>query len=96
MMRVHQPSQDTRLMNRASESEQYEFHVRGELSDLVLADFGDLKAAKRHGETILTGPVPDQAALFGILDLIESLGIHLIEVRLVRPDFERTTLNPQT
>ena len=73
-------------MNRAGESELYEFHVRGELSDLILADFGDLRATKRQGETILTGSVPDQAALFGVLDRIESLGIQLIEVRRARPN----------
>jgi hypothetical protein len=68
-------------MNRASASELYSFHVRGELSDGVLAAFAELEASKRDGETILFGPVPDQAALFGVLDRIESLGIQLIEVR---------------
>ena len=76
-------------MNPASESERYEFHLRGELSDRILADFGDLKATRRQGETVLTGPVRDQAALFGILDRIESLGIHLIEVRRAAPNEAR-------
>ena len=80
----------------AGESERYEFHVRGELSDRILADFGNLKATKREAETILAGPVVDQAALFGILDRIESLGIHLIEVRRVRRDSERAALNTPT
>jgi hypothetical protein len=59
----------------------YEFHLRGELGDRILSAFGDLRATKSDGETILTGEIADQAALFGVLDRIESLGIELIEVR---------------
>jgi hypothetical protein len=33
------------------------------------------------GETVLVGPITDQAALFGVLGQIQALGIHLIEVR---------------
>jgi hypothetical protein len=32
------------------------------------------------------GNVPDQSALFGVLDRIESLGIQLIEVKRARPE----------
>jgi hypothetical protein len=63
----------------------YEFHVRGELGERILSAFGDLRATKSEGETILTGRMADQAALFGVLDRIESLGIELIEVRRARP-----------
>jgi hypothetical protein len=73
-------------MKRADEPELYEFHVRGELSERVLGAFADLQATRRQGETILIGPVPDQAVLFGVLDRIESLGIQLIEVRRARPN----------
>ncbi len=68
-------------MNRARASEMYSFHVRGELSDGMLAAFADLEATQREGETVLSGPIPDQSALFGVLDRIEALGIQLIEVR---------------
>jgi hypothetical protein len=73
-------------MNRTGEPDFYEFHVRGELGARILAAFGDLQAGKRQGYTVLSGPVPDQAALFGVLDRIESLGIELIEVKRVRPE----------
>ena len=72
-------------MNDVSTSDLYEFHVRGELSDVVLTGFPDLQAASRRGETVLIGPMPDQAALFGVLDRIQALGIHLIEVRRRQP-----------
>lgn len=72
-------------MSGANESELYEFHVLGELSEGVLMSFADLHATRRDGATILTGNVRDQAALFGVLDRIEALGIPLIEVRRARP-----------
>ena len=34
-------------------------------------------------ETVLRGPVQDQAALHGLLEQIESLGLELVEVRRV-------------
>jgi hypothetical protein len=34
--------------------------------------------------------VPDQAALFGVLDRIEALGIPLIEVRRMQPASRRS------
>jgi hypothetical protein len=41
--------------------------------------------ARAHGtETALTGALPDQAALFGVLSHIEALGIELLEVRRMR------------
>ncbi|HVP20723.1 MAG TPA: hypothetical protein VMS73_02560 [Anaerolineaceae bacterium] len=36
-----------------------------------------------NGETILTGPVPDQAALFAVLMKIRDLGLTLIAVEPV-------------
>jgi hypothetical protein len=33
---------------------------------------------------VLTGPPPDQAALFGVLSHIEALGLELLEVRRTR------------
>jgi hypothetical protein len=71
-------------MNRAGPGT-YEYHLRGELSDAVLGAFPELEARRTRGETILTGPMTDQSALFGVLARIESLGIHLLEVRIAHP-----------
>jgi hypothetical protein len=54
---------------------------QGRLSDSLLAVFEGLTASVEPVETVLHGPVQDQAALYGLLDRIQSLGLELIEVR---------------
>jgi hypothetical protein len=39
-----------------------------------------------HGETVIAGPVADQAALHGLLTKIRDLGMELLEVRCTDPD----------
>ena len=58
----------------------YEVRVRGQLSMTLLAAFPDLRAQVLQSETLLAGRLPDQAALFGVLDRIEALGLELLEV----------------
>ena len=60
----------------------YEFRVRGHLGPTFLTAFDSLDAeALPDGDTVLTGNLDDQAALFGVLAQIESLGLELVEVR---------------
>jgi hypothetical protein len=59
----------------------YEIRIKGRLSDSLLAAFGELAASVEPAETVLHGPVRDQAALYGLLDRIQSLGLELVEVR---------------
>jgi hypothetical protein len=59
----------------------YEIRVKGRLSDSLLAAFEDLTATVEPGETVLRGRVRDQAALYGLLDRVQSLGLELVEVR---------------
>jgi hypothetical protein len=59
----------------------YVIRIRGRLSDSLLAVFEGLIASVEPGETVLRGPVRDQAELYGLLDRIQSLGLELIEVR---------------
>ena len=68
-------------MNDPPASVHYEIHVRGHLGDTLLAAFPGLRAEMRRGETVLVGPLPDQAALHGVLGEIEALGLELLEVR---------------
>ena len=58
----------------------YQVRVRGRLSKTTLAAFPELHAQVRGSETLLAGQLPDQAALFGVLDRVEALGLELLEV----------------
>jgi hypothetical protein len=62
-----------------------EIHIRGLLGETLLAGFPGLDATYRDGETLLSGLLPDQAALYGVLAQIEALGLELLEVRRVAP-----------
>ena len=59
----------------------FEIHVRGQLSADVLDEFEGLTTSVVPAETVLSGVVPDQAALYGILNRLQSLGLELVEVR---------------
>jgi hypothetical protein len=59
----------------------YEIRVRGRVSDAALTAFEGMDANVAQTETVLHGPVADQAGLHGLLDRIQSLGLELIEVR---------------
>ena len=59
----------------------YEIWVRGHLGETVRSAFPSLRAQPRGKNTVLTGALPDQAALHGVLAEIEALGLELLEVR---------------
>ena len=63
----------------------YEVTVRGRLSPALVLEFEqlDLSATPKPTETVLYGRLPDQAALYGLLRRIESLGLELVELREV-------------
>jgi hypothetical protein len=59
----------------------YEFRIGGRLSQPVLDLFDLLASDIERVETILHGPVRDQAELHGIIERVQSLGLELVEVR---------------
>ena len=59
----------------------YEIRIRGEVSQAVLRTFDSMDSDITQVETVLHGPVRDQAELHGLLDRLQSLGLELIEVR---------------
>ena len=65
----------------ASTEARYEIRVRGRVSSAVLATFDPLESDVERVETILHGPVRDQAELHGLLHRLQALGLELIEVR---------------
>ena len=60
---------------------QYEIWVRGQLGETMRSAFPALRVQLRGTDTVLTGALPDQAALYGVLAEIEALGLELLEVR---------------
>jgi hypothetical protein len=61
----------------------YELRIRGRLSSTLINEFEELSlgTSVEPVETVLAGPVEDQAALHGLIRRIEALGLELIEVR---------------
>jgi hypothetical protein len=55
------------------------------LSRTLIAEFEqlELESAIEPVETILHGPVQDQAALHGLLRRVEALGLELVELRRI-------------
>jgi len=59
----------------------YHIRIRGHLDDTLAGWFDGMTVSNlEEGDTVLTGPLPDQAALQGILKQISNLGITLISV----------------
>jgi hypothetical protein len=59
----------------------YEIRVKGRVSEPLLSSFENMASRLEPVETILHGPVRDQAELHGLIDRIQALGLELIEVR---------------
>jgi len=59
----------------------YQIRVKGHLGSQWTEWFGGLTVTlEDDGETLLTGPVVDQAALHGVLRKVRDLGIPLVSV----------------
>ena len=68
------------------EPERYEICIKGHLDDKWADWFEGLTITREdNGETLLTCPVVDQAALHGVLRKVRDLGMPLLSVSRVRP-----------
>jgi hypothetical protein len=64
----------------------YQVRIKGHLGDQWQDWFGGLAISlEDNGETLLTGPVVDQAALHGLLRRVRDLGMPLVSVKRVEP-----------
>jgi hypothetical protein len=64
----------------------YQIRIKGHLSYHWTDWFGGLDITmEEEGVTLLTGPVVDQAALYGLLKKIRDLGTPLISVICIKP-----------
>jgi hypothetical protein len=62
-------------------SSYYEIRVIGVLPPEALLDFERLNASVEPVETVLHGPLQDQAALHGLLARLQTFGVQVVEVR---------------
>jgi len=70
----------------------YEIKIRGVASDLIRAEFDDVELWEARGATWLRTGGADTAALYGLINRIEALGLVLLEVDAV--DDESNHLAP--
>jgi len=64
----------------------YEIKVAGHLDQHWSEWLGGLAIAHDDGHTLLTGFIPDQSALYGILGQISNLGLTLISLKSSEKD----------
>jgi hypothetical protein len=65
----------------------YQIKIKGQLDRKWVDWFGDVTIAlEEDGDTLLTCPVVDQAALHGLLKKVRDLGTPLLSVHRVEPD----------
>jgi hypothetical protein len=57
----------------------YVIRVDGSLSDELANTFPELVASVQSVSTVLQGDLPDQAALSGVLDELDQLGVQIID-----------------
>lgn len=63
----------------------YEIRVAGDVPSEALADLHDAHLRRQGVETVLRGAVPDQAALVGIVNWLQLMGVELREIRQAGP-----------
>jgi hypothetical protein len=72
----------------------YQIRIKGHLGHQWTDWFEGLTITlEENGETLLTGPVIDDAALHGLLKKVRDLGMPLLSVHRVEPDQEDVSDN---
>ena len=92
MTRSHQDASYVRAVETTSgqDGDWYEIRVQGRLDDRWSSWLDGLDLSRRDdGTTVLSGPLPDQAALHGVLRKVGDLGLSLLSV--IRTTPTRTT-----
>ena len=68
--------------NERSDTPVYQIRVQGRLDSRWAERFDGMTIVQAgEGDTFLTGPVADQAALYGLLRAVRDLGLPLLSVR---------------
>jgi hypothetical protein len=79
------------LPEHHNESGFYEIRLKGHLNGRWADRFEGLTITlEDNGNTLLTGPVVDQAALHGLLKRVRDLGMPLLSINFVNPGQAKT------
>ena len=74
--------------------EYYEIKIKGQLDQRWSEWFAGLKLTYLDGEvTLLAGPLPDQPALYGLLERIRNLNLTLLSVTCGTPSTQDANQN---
>lgn len=74
------------------EAGRYEIRLTGHLDARWTAWFDGLTVGHQSdGTTVISGPIPDQAALHGVLQRVRDLGLPLVSVNRMERDRSETT-----
>ena len=79
------PTLDRMTANKSAtggcEPRRYEIRVRGPIGPTIMQAFPTLTASRSGQDTLLTGSLADQSALYGVIHQLEALGLQLLEIR---------------
>jgi hypothetical protein len=72
----------------------YQIRIKGLLDRQWTDWFGGMTISQTEdGDTLLTGPIEDQAALHGLLRKVRDLGMPLVSVESSEPDRRREEMS---
>lgn len=74
-----------------NEPQRYEIRVRGPIGETIMQAFPTLTTSQSGQDTLLTGSLADQSALYGVIGQLEALGLQLLEIRRQPADDPGTT-----
>ena len=83
-------SQELDLQTDSSQPMAYQIRIAGQLDSRWADWFEGLTITLDGGDTLISGPVIDQAALHGLLKRVRDLGMPLVSVSPVEPDSPTT------
>jgi hypothetical protein len=70
-------------------SQTYEITFAGQAGDTLCAEFDDCAITVGSNTTTLRAQLPDQGALYGLVQRITGLGLEVVHLHLVAPSPEQ-------